>query len=146
MFHLNFYKNANRKINNYDTLTDKKFGSGRQNTINMLNKWKNDGFGQRDDNDLWNYIQNDVKKGWFVPSSQELAAFGDNLNIYALDAPTNINGIYADGVKERKLTSYLWSSSLASSLTAYGIGFYSKCIYVNWYNTEHCSVRLAHTF
>ena len=112
----------------------------------MLNKWKNDGFGQRDDNDLWNYIQNDVKKGWFVPSSQELAAFGDNLNIYALDAPTNINGIYADGVKERKLTSYLWSSSLASSLTAYGIGFYSKCIYVNWYNTEHCSVRLAHTF
>lgn len=130
-----FYKNANKKIISYNTLTNNNFGSGKQNTINILNKWKNDAYGPKDDNDLWNYIQEDVKNGWFVPSREELAAFGDNLNIYALDTS-----------QDRNLHSYLWSSSLASSLTAYGIGFYSECIYVNWYNTEHCSVQLAHTF
>ena len=75
--------------------TKAKFGTGRQNTINILNQWKNDICNQKDDKDLWNYIQDKVDNGWFIPSCEEWSAFNKNLNIRE---HTNVSfkGFYTD--------------------------------------------------
>mgnify|MGYP004512778607 CR=1 FL=1 len=135
-----FYKNGVIPLNE-NFITSSNFGSGRQNTINMLNKWKNDGYGPKDDNDLWNYIQDDVKKGWFVPSSQELAAFGKNLNI------TRNNNF-----KTHNILPYIWTSTqeyIHNSKTEYGayIGDMVICLIGRYESTrDNFGIRLAHTF
>lgn len=75
--------------------TKAKFGTGRQNTINILNQWKNDICNQKDDKDLWNYIQDKVDNGWFIPSCEEWSAFNKSLNIRE---HTNVSfkGFYTD--------------------------------------------------
>ena len=75
--------------------TKAKFGTGRQNTINILNQWKNDICNQKDDKDLWNYIQDKVNNGWFIPSCEEWSAFNKSLNIRE---HTNVSfkGFYTD--------------------------------------------------
>ena len=135
-----FYKNGVIPLNE-NFITSSNFGSGRQNTINMLNKWKNDGYGPKDDNDLWNYIQDDVKKGWFVPSSQELAAFGKNLNI------TRNNNF-----KTHNILPYIWTSTqeyIHNSKTECGayIGDMVICLIGRYESTrDNFGIRLAHTF
>ena len=49
---------------------------------------------------MWGLIQNEVEKGWFVPSSEEWAAFGGELGI------TDSNYI------NFRLSDSYWASSL----------------------------------
>ena len=60
--------------------TKASFGTGRQNTINILNKCKSNSYNQKND-DLWSFIQDKANDGWFIPSCEEWSAFNKNLNI-----------------------------------------------------------------
>ena len=56
-------------------------GKGASNTRNMLAKWNAKAYGEQNAKDLWGQIQEQVNKGWYVPSRAEWAAFGGNLSI-----------------------------------------------------------------
>ena len=110
----NWYKNAIKsQINNH--LTKQKFGAGRQNTINILNKWKSDAYGQKDGNDLWNYIQNDVKNGWFIPSKAEWAAFAYNLTVCNWIVFSNYPERGTEYYTKKGLSNWYWTSSRYNS-------------------------------
>lgn len=84
-------------------LLPKDFGHGKENTVTLFNKWCNEKYGKQDHGDLWNYIQDDVKKGWFIPSLQEWCAFADQLDINS------------ENFEERGLTGFYWASSVSVS-------------------------------
>ena len=62
-------------ISNYATVTSDSFGAGKANTQTMIERWNAAAYGPKDDNgtdvDMWGAIQEEVKKGWFVPSKEE---------------------------------------------------------------------------
>ena len=98
-------------INNYNVITSQNFGTGKQNTLTMIEKWNNSTYGKKNGGwnpDMWNGIQNKVKEGWFIPSINEWIAFATNLKISAFPS---VNG----------LNSYYWSSSLFDPPYAYSI-------------------------
>ena len=80
-----WYDAADGQMDDYATATSTDFGAGKTNTANMIAKWNASDYGPQDDNDtykdMWGVIQEEVEKGWFVPSRAEWAAFGSNLNI-----------------------------------------------------------------
>jgi len=51
----------------------------------MIEKWNDKKYGKQNDNvtykDMWGEIQEEVNKGWFVPSRGEWSAFVYNLGI-----------------------------------------------------------------
>lgn len=129
-------------ISDYNIVTSEDFAAGRQNTLNMINKWNNSAYGKQnarfDYKDLWGEIQNEVKNGWFIPSRAEWAAFGDKLKI-------NINNYEKKGLEDE-----YFSSSLCNSFECFGIGFCNDEVPVNksgyiWvWDIPVCSqVRLA---
>ena len=111
-----WYKNAKGKMTTYATDTDTDFGRGYLNTKNMIAKWNASGTSEgylessQDDYDIWKHIQNEHKRGWYIPSRQEWSAFN-----YYLSTRTNDivvfgrNGNYKN--KYNLEVSY-WSSSL----------------------------------
>lgn len=129
-------------ITDYNTQTSEDFGSGRQNTANMITKWnkgENGGYGKEYDEDMWKVVQDKVKEGWFVPSRQEWAAFAAELEI-SKDRNDTENGYLSLG-----FDSGYWTSSLA------GV----KYVYVAYIDTGYMSergtgksyhTRLAYTF
>ena len=81
------------------------FGSGRQNTLNMMKKWTNEEYGKQDSLDIWNVIKEQVDNGWFIPSIREWAAFAEELHINFCD----------------EISDSYWSSSQYNDVGAYGI-------------------------
>ena len=136
-------------ISDYRTLTSYNFGTGKQNTINMMEKWNNEEFGKQNaglDNphtnisnsaytDMWDIIQDEVNNGWFIPSSAEWAAFADAVNINQNNLPDN---------SAEKGLNFYWTSSLYDTKHADFIIFSNGL--PNMTLDSDCYVRLAKTF
>lgn len=98
-----FYKNGNMTVE-----TSTNFGTGKQNTATMMDKWNNASYGTKDKNDLWGFIKTQAEQGWFVPSRGEWAAFANELGINQ----TNYTGFGLD--------SGYFSSSQFTNINAWG--------------------------
>ena len=120
-------------ISDYSTVTSDKFGSGKQNTTTMIEKWNAPAYGEQNSNDMWGVIKTQATNGWFVPSISEWATFAGNLNITSSDYSTC------------GLSNYYWSSSLRNSQLAYDVNFYCGCMSGYDLYGNRC-VRLATTF
>ena len=134
-----WYKAAYGKISNYSTITSQNFGSGKQNTANMISKWNSSAYGSQNTRDIWNAIQTQVNNGWFVPSSKEWAAFGNAFNI------TSSN------FSSYGLSFWYWPSSLFNHDDAYCVGVNEGHIGNNHVNSNSINnkgmcVRLATTY
>ena len=131
-----WYDAAFGKISNYATVTSDSFGAGKANTQTMIEKWNAGEYGAKDAGskpDMWGAIQEEVKKGWYVPSKEEWAAFASNLNI------TSSNYV------NKSLSKYSWLSSLNGPGTAW----IPDLVYVNMIYSDinnDCCVRLGTTF
>ena len=122
-------------IENYYVTTSNDFGTGKQNTLTMINNWNNESYGEQNtDNsiDIWGIIQTQVNDGWFVPSKDEWSAFGANLKLTK-------NNFSDKGFKQ-----YYWSSSLYNDNNAYFAYFSNGFIDVNSILVGY-SIRLAKT-
>ena len=75
------------KISDWLTITSTEFGTGKTNTATMIAKWNAKAYGAQDTcsshKDMWGQIQEQVSKGWFVPSRAEWAAFAGKFEISA---------------------------------------------------------------
>ena len=87
-----WYDSAHGKMSDCDFATSRAFGTGKANTLKMIEYWNAETpYGKQNTRDLWGVIQNsenydivesvsDSKK-WFVPSKGEWSAFGSNLGL-----------------------------------------------------------------
>ena len=87
-----WYDSAHGKMSDCDFATSRAFGTGKANTLKMIEYWNAETpYGTQNTRDLWGVIQNsenydivesvsDSKK-WFVPSKGEWSAFGSNLGL-----------------------------------------------------------------
>ena len=103
-----WYHHARGNMDDYETATSEKFGTGKKNTENMIAKWdkgevSNGGYGEQDSNDMWGLIKTQVSEGWFVPSRGEWLAFTQEL------------GITSSNYIEYNLSDFYGSSSQADS-------------------------------
>ena len=124
------------------------FGSGKQNTVNMISDWTDDTNGQNS-RDMWGVIKQKVyglssasdsiagkevsDVEWFVPSKAEWVAFG-----YALRLTSSNYGSYG-------LSDYYWSSSIGNSFGAWCAHFGRDDMLIGYFDSS-TSVRLATTF
>ena len=135
-----WYDAAYGKLDKTVATSENDFGQGRENTEYVNNKWNDLSlpWGAHNDNstydDIWGVIQDEVARGWFVPSKSEWASFGAVFNITS----SNYSSTFG-------LSGYYWSSSQNDTGSAYcarfnfgGIG-YNDVI-------NHSYVRLATTF
>ena len=134
------------KIGNVDSIiTDQGFGTGKENTRKMIEKWNatgtNTGYqnSEKNDYDIWNHIQTKYQEGWYIPSKEEWAAFADYLRNRKNNPliENNYNNIY-------QLSETYWTSSQEISNYVYYIDFefdidYTPSFY--WHN-----IRFGFTF
>ena len=123
-----WYYNAHWNMSDYATATSTAFGTGKANTLKMIEYWNAETpYGTQNTRDLWEVIQNsenydivesvnDSKK-WFVPSKDEWSAFAINLGITSDD----FNSKYW-------LSNYYWSSSQANERAVRRANFISGCM------------------
>jgi len=132
----------------YEDITLGNFGKGKENTKNMIEAWNEKRFGEHsslyeDEIDIWAVIQDKVKEGWFIPSTEEWIAFVSYLNIpqSSMDDET---GIYSKPYSEYGFTQ----SDYGTSTMAYaGVPWYMSIMYrsVRYYggyisyNTRLCA-------
>lgn len=108
--------------------------TGRINTERMIASWNSSQYGEQNSNDMWGVIQDEVARGWFVPSKSEWAAFGAAFEITS----SNFSNTYG-------LSNGYWSSSQSTTDGAYSAGFGRGDIRSG--NVGNASsVRLATTF
>lgn len=122
-----FYRYGNMTV---ETSTD--FGTGKQNTATMMDRWNNARYGSKDANDIWGLIKTQVQQGWFVPSRGEWGAF---LNEF------NING---SNYSNFGLSLWYWSSSQGNANGAFGANLGMG--FMNYNVNATYSVRLSTTF
>ena len=99
----------------------------------MLAKWNAKAYGEQNAKDLWGQIQEQVNKGWYVPSRAEWAAFGGNLRI----DKSNWKG--------KGLSEWYWSSSQYTTEHVCYVAFNDTFIYYQ-YPDSASYVRLGTTF
>ena len=131
-----WYAGAYGKMNDYTAATSVYFGKGAENTVTMIAKWNDGGYGTKDSGsykDLWGQIGKQVNNGWFVPSFAEWSVFAEELGI------TTIN------YKSYGLSDWYWSSSQYSASSAYYPSFQAGYIGRGNVNS-YCCVRLSATF
>ena len=129
-----WYNSAySEKMLDYEKATSEIFGSGKQNTLNMIEKWNKEDYGAQDSDDMWNLIQEQVDDGWFVPSRGEWAAFAGQL------------GITKSNYSSKGLSGWCWSSSQSTTSNAYFIDLNLGYVGTNYVNNTHY-VRLSATF
>ena len=87
------------------------FGTGKTNTATMMTKWNSEDYGEQNSRDLWGNISSQVSNGWFVPSREELSAFG---KAFSIDESNHEN---------YKLSGLFWSSSQSCALDAWCANF-----------------------
>ena len=140
-----WYRNAYGTMRDYDTATSTAFGTGKANTIKMIEYWNAETpYGTKNTRDLWGVIQNsenydivesvnDSKK-WFVPSKEEWSAFGSNLGITS-----------DDYYLEFGLSNYYWSSSHYNTHFVWCADLTRGSTNYSRVDHDHC-VRLSATF
>lgn len=116
------------KITKYD------FGSGKENTLALYNKWLNENYGLQDINDAFNFIHNDIKKGWFIPSSEEWAVFYKQLHI------TKENYV------SKGIEHWIFTSSVTYSYAIAYMKFEGNNVYYSGNPSFSIYTRLATTF
>ena len=134
-----WYKSAYGNMSDYSTYTSKDFGSGKENTRKMIEKWKlgtNGGYGAQNDRDLWKHIQDVAGEGkkWFIPSKAEWSAFAGEL------------GILTGNYSSKGLKDNYWSSSQGDTFGAWHTRFYGGYMYYYSVGSYYFYVRLATTF
>ena len=111
-----WYYDAYGNMNDYASCTSMAFGSGEQNTRNMITKWNASEYGEQnagDYTDLWGLdaIQSGTwngSTGWYVPSAGEWAAFAGNLEIYTYNYKDK--GLSDDYVSSSQAShTYIWN-------------------------------------
>ena len=116
-----WYDAAYGNMSDYATYTSVNFGTGEQNTSKMITKWNGSGYGAQNDNssydDMWGIsaVQSGTwngSSGWYVPSKQEWAAFGDAFSITS----SNYSSTFG-------LSGYYWSSSQLDTYDAWSAYF-----------------------
>ena len=129
-----WYNSAySEKMLDYEKATSEIFGSGKQNTLNMIEKWNKEDYGAQDSDDMWSLIQEQVNDGWFIPSIDEWCAFTEQL------------GITESNHSSKGLPGWYWSSSQYNASNAYYINLYDGLVNINYVNSFNY-VRLAATF
>ena len=126
--HCWYHKASFKGMIDYEETTLETFGSGKQNTLNMIEKWNKEDYGTQNSDDMWSLIQEQVNDGWFVPSIREWCAFAEELHI-------NLGRETAD--------SY-WSSSQRDKITSFGIDFKVGDFFITTTDVPY-SIRLAKT-
>lgn len=120
-------------MNDFAITTAMDFGSGRQNTLNMMKKWTNEEYGKKKQDDLWNKVKIQVQNGWFIPSIDEWCAFTEQI------------GITESNYSSKGLSGWYWTSSQYNTTTAYLMNLNYGC--VSTINVDYSNyVRLAATF
>ena len=140
-----WYYNAHGNMSDYATATSTAFGTGKANTLKMIEYWNAETpYGTQNTRDLWGVIQNsenydivesvnDSKK-WFVPSKDEWSAFGSNLGITS-----------DDYYLEFGLSNYYWSSSHYNTHFVWCADLTRGSTNYSRVDHDHC-VRLSATF
>ena len=132
-----WYDAALGNMHDYASVTSGDFGTGKNNTQIMIEKWKNSVYGPQNNDeahqDIWGKIQAQVNDGWFIPSRGEWSAFGEEL------------GITKENYKNKSLFEHYWSSSQGSEYYTWNPNFPN-----NFMTNSHwrvCNpVRLSTTF
>ena len=136
-----WYDAAYGKLDNIVDFDEDDFGKGKTNTADVMAKWDAETWGAQDDNgtykDMWGVIKDQVNAGWFVPSKDEWAAFGD--------MATKTLGLTTSNYSTYGLSYWYWTSSQRDTLSAYGALFDSGYIDYNDVDSDRC-VRLSATF
>ena len=144
------------KATNMTDYTSTSFGSGKENTSNMITAWNDKKYGEQNGKssnpDVWGVIQDKANAGWFVPSRDEWNAFGaffkvggEGSSSYGPDGQHTFTDYYDYNTKY-KLSDWCWSSSQygtdrACIVTFYGGGSGSANVGSGTYR-----VRLGSTF
>ena len=126
--HCWYHKASFKGMLDYEKATSETFGSGKQNTLYMIEKWNKEDYGTQNSDDMWSLIQEQVDDGWFVPSIREWCAFAEELHI-------NLGREAAD--------SY-WSSSHRDKITSFVIDFKVGDFFITTTDVPY-SIRLAKT-
>ena len=125
-----------KKMPDYEETTLEVFGSGKQNTSNMIEKWNSESYGEQNAGlyglDMGGIIQTQVNDGWFIPSIREWSAFAQNIGI------THSNYSY------KRLSPWYWSSSQYDEISAWAIDFPANDLLNEGTHTTF-SIRLAKT-
>ena len=136
------------KMSDWHTATSTEFGTGKANTLKMIEYWNAETpYGTQDSRDLWGVIQvsenyklvksvNDSKK-WFVPSEREWEAFFKMFEGWSND----FTDLY-------DLSPCYWTSSQDGTAVAYRVYFTDpRGPYCNftWVDDQAC-IRLSATF
>lgn len=126
-----WYDAANGLIGENET--ELEFGTGKANTNTMISLWNNATYGAQNESnggfpDIWSVIQEEVQKGWFVPSASEWAAFGDAFSITS--AFTSVYGLYGaywtssiDSKNEYNTYAWRFSSSQGTLKQDYSLSY-----------------------
>ena len=103
-----WYYNA---YDNEDTelVTEDGFGTGKTNTITMIEKWNESAFGTQNGDslhkDVWGAIDEMSNEGWFIPSATEWFTFFGELDVsYTYDE-------YDNTIFDYSLSSSYWTST-----------------------------------
>ncbi len=142
--HCWYYSAYDYGMDDYATYTSVNFGTGEQNTSKMITKWNASGYGSQNGNssypDVWGLsaVQSGTwngSSGWYVPSKQEWAAFGDAFSI--------TSGNYSSTFG---LSNYYWSSSQCNTNRAWHADFGNGCMSDSYVDNYFRYVRLGTTF
>ena len=113
--------------------TDIAFGAGKANTQTMISQWNSNKYPPQYDNDMWKIIQTQASNGWFVPSTEEWSAFGEEL------------GITKSNYTQKGLSGWYWSSSQFDTRRAWTAYFNNGCMSNSVVDVNY-DVRLSMTF
>ena len=137
-----WYKNATGYMSPLITSND--FGTGKENTRKMIEKWNaagtENGYANsaQDKRDIWKHIQTKYNEGWFIPSRAEWAAFANEIGGETPITTSNFNSTYG-------LSNLYWSSSQYQDFSAWLAYFYYGYIYFDNVKWAY-AIRLATTF
>ena len=134
-------------MSDWQSQTSSEFGRGEQNTINMITKWNNSGYGTQNagnssyNPDMWGISAVNSRtwngsEGWYIPSRVEWVAFAGKLGI---------TGGSSGNYSSKGLSDYYWTSSQRNTYEAWGANFVNGFSSYSSVASRHC-VRLGTTY
>lgn len=114
-----WYKNASGKMD--PIITEDGFGTGKENTRKMIEKWNAAGTSNgyagatQDNQDIWKHMQEKYNQGWFIPSRAEWSAFANTFNI--TNVSEDVNNYEKYGFNGQYCTSSQYNSGCPYSMS-----------------------------